>query len=126
MFRPIELTMTITYDNKRGMEFTVNVRLSNNYSIIVQVDLVSTRSPALAKTKFLIPYGHHGFTGPFDFNRLEERVCQLLKVMYKDKHTGEFRQEDMVETIDILMMHEAPVIDINIHDLYSVYTAASV
>nr|AIT38554.1 C1 [Tomato leaf curl betasatellite] len=126
MFRPIELTMTITYDNKRGMEFTVNVRLSNNYSIIVQVDLVSTRSPALAKAKFLIPYGHHGFTGPFDFNSLEEGVCHLLKIMYKDSQIGEFRQEDMIETIDILMMHEAPVIDINVRDMYDVYRNASV
>nr|ADO20902.1 C1 [Tomato leaf curl Patna betasatellite] len=126
MFRPIELTMTIKYDNKRGMEFTVNMRLRNDNSIIIQVDLVSTRSPALAKTKFLIPYGHHGFTGPFDFNSLEERICQLLNVMYKDSTVGEFKQEDMIGTIDILMMEEAPVIDIHVDEMYNVYTSASV
>ncbi|CDR55244.1 betaC1 protein [Mirabilis leaf curl betasatellite] len=118
--------MTIKYDNKRGMEFTVNVRLKNDNSIIVQIDLVSTRSPALAKAKFLIPYGHHGFTGPFDFNSLEERICHLLKITYEDSTIGEFRKEGMVETIDILMMHDAPVFDINVHDLYDVYTNACV
>ncbi|ADO20903.1 C1 [Tobacco leaf curl Patna betasatellite] len=118
--------MTIKYNNKKGMEFTINVRLRNDNSIIVQVDLISTRSPALAKAKFLIPYGHHGFTGPFDFNSIEEGIRHLLKIMYKDSTIGEFRREDMVETIDILMMHEAPVVDINVHDLYDVYTNASV
>nr|QPF20450.1 C1 protein [Tomato leaf curl Joydebpur betasatellite] len=118
MFHLTEFIMTIKYDNKNGMEFTVNVKLTNDDSIMVHVDLTSTRSPALAKAKFRIPYGHQGFIGPFDFNDIEEGICHLLKIMYKDSTIKEFRREDMVECIDILMMNEAPVVNINVIEEY--------
>nr|AQU42538.1 C1 [Chili leaf curl betasatellite] len=114
--------MTITYNNEKGMEFTINVKINEDNSLRVRVDLCSTRSPALAKKTFMIPYGHDGIIPPFDFNDLEEGIHHILKVMYKDSDIGEFRQEDMVESIDILMMHEAPVVDIRIGDEYDVYT----
>ncbi|AYF57946.1 C1 protein [Tomato leaf curl Joydebpur betasatellite 2] len=114
MFKLTELIMTIKYDNRNGMEFTVNVKLTNDTSIMVHVDLTSTRSPALAKAKFRIPYGHHGFIGPFDFNSIEEGICHLLKLIYKDSTIREFRREDMVESIDMLMMTEAPVVNIDV------------
>ncbi|ABP57433.1 C1 protein [Tomato leaf curl Joydebpur betasatellite] len=118
MFHLTKLLMTRKYDNKNGMEFTINVKLMNDNSIMVHVDLVSTRSPALAKAKFRIPYGHHGFTGPFDFNNIEEGICHLLRIMYKDSTIWEFRREDMVEGIDILMMNEAPVVNIDLMGEY--------
>nr|UWQ56659.1 C1 [Tomato leaf curl Bangladesh betasatellite] len=112
--------MTITYDNEKGMVFTINVKISENNSVIVRIDLCSTRTPALAKKTFMIPYGHDGIIQPFDFNNLEEGITNILQVMYKDSHIGEFRQEDMVETIDLLMMEEAPLVDIRIGDEYDV------
>nr|ANZ52521.1 C1 protein [Tomato leaf curl Joydebpur virus] len=103
--------MTIKYHNSNGLEFTVNVKLTNDNSIMVHVDLTSTRSPALAKAKFRIPYAHHGIIPPFDFNDLEEGIGNLLKLMYKDSTIREFRREDMGESIDILMMSEAQAVD---------------
>ncbi|AGM90566.1 C1 protein [Tobacco leaf curl Yunnan betasatellite] len=118
--------MTIKYKNNKGMEFIIDVKLRANNSILVQIELISAASPALARRKFMIPYGHNGIIPPFDFNNLEEGIRHLLLIMYKDSTIGEFRQEDMVETIDILMMHEAPVHDINVQDDYDVYTLTSV
>nr|AGA60247.1 C1 [Tomato leaf curl Ranchi betasatellite] len=114
--------MTIKYNNRKGMEFTIDVRLKDDNSILVQIGLCSTRSPAMAKKTFLITYGHDGIIPPFDFNNIEEEIHNMLRFMYKDSHVREFRQEDMVEAIDILMMHEAPVVDIRIWDDYDVCT----
>nr|UWQ56664.1 C1 [Tomato leaf curl Bangladesh betasatellite] len=114
--------MTIKYTNEKGMIFTIDVKINEDNSIIVRIELCSTRSPALARKTFMIPYGHDGIIPPFDFNNLEEGIHNILKVMYRDCHVGEFRQEDMVESIDILMMHEAPVIDIRIGDDYDICT----
>nr|AOA49812.1 BC1 [Ageratum leaf curl betasatellite]ATG34087.1 beta C1 protein [Ageratum leaf curl betasatellite] len=119
-------TLTIQCNNTKGMEFTIDVKLKEDNSIIVQIELCSTRSPTLAKKMFMIPYGHDGIIPPFDFNNLEEGIRNILKFMYKDSHIGDFRQEDMVETIDMLMMQEAPVIDIRIGDDYDICTNATV
>nr|AFJ54054.1 C1 [Tomato leaf curl Bangladesh betasatellite]AFJ54055.1 C1 [Tomato leaf curl Bangladesh betasatellite]AFJ54056.1 C1 [Tomato leaf curl Bangladesh betasatellite]AFJ54057.1 C1 [Tomato leaf curl Bangladesh betasatellite] len=116
------MQMTIKYTNEKGMVFTIDVKINEDNSILVRIELCSTRSPALAKKTFLIPYGHDGIIPPFDFNNLEEGIHNILKVMYRDCHVGEFRQEDMVEAIDIMMMHEAPVVDIRIGDEYDVCT----
>ncbi|ADO95328.1 C1 protein [Tomato leaf curl betasatellite-Panipat 2 [India:Panipat:Papaya:2008]] len=114
--------MTIKYDNEKGMVFTIDVKINDDNSILVRIDLCSTRSPALAKKTFMIPYGHDGIIPPFDFNNLEEGIHNILKVIYRDSHVGEFRQEDMVEAIDIMIMQEAPLVDIRIGDEYDVCT----
>nr|WAE59844.1 beta C1 protein [Chili leaf curl betasatellite] len=114
--------MTIKYTNEKGMVFTIDVKINEDSSILVRIELCSTRSPALAKKTFMIPYGHDGIIPPFDFNNVEEGIHNILKVMYRDCHVADFRQEDMVESIDILMMHEAPLVDIRIADEYDVCT----
>nr|AGE84601.1 C1 protein [Chili leaf curl betasatellite] len=116
------MQMTIRYNNDKGMEFTIDVKINEDNSVLVTIELCSTRTPALAKKTFMIPYGHDGIIPPFDFNNLEEGIHNILKVMYRDCRIWEFRQEDMVESIDIFMMHEAPVVDIRIGDAYDVYT----
>ncbi|ABG26124.1 C1 protein [Tomato leaf curl Vietnam virus satellite DNA beta VRQ] len=118
--------MTIKYNNKKGMEFIINVRLNEDSSILVLIELISTKSPALAKKKFMIPYRHSGIIPPFNFNGLEEGIKNLLDVMYKESTITEFKQEDMIETIDIMMMHDAPVDDINIGDEYDVFMNTNV
>nr|AYM55058.1 C1 protein [Tomato leaf curl betasatellite] len=114
--------MTIKYNNKKGMGITIDVKINEDNSILVQIELFSTQSPALAKKTFMIPYGHDGIIPPFDFNALEEGIQNLLQIMYKDSEKKEFRQEDKVETIDLLMIEEAPLVDIRIGDEYDVYT----
>nr|ANC48012.1 C1 protein [Tomato leaf curl betasatellite] len=116
------MPMTINYNNGKGMIFTIDVKINEDNRIIVRIELCSLKSQALAKKTFMIPYGHDGIIPPFDFNNIEEGIHNLLQFMYRDCHVGEFRQEDMVEAIDILMMHEAPVIDICIGDEYDVCT----
>nr|AYM55062.1 C1 protein [Tomato leaf curl betasatellite] len=114
--------MTIKYNNKKGMEFPIDVKINEDNSILVQIELFSTQSPALAKRTFMIPSSHDGIIPPFDFNALEEGIQNLLQIMYKDSDIKEFRQEDMVETIDLLMIEEAPLVDIRIGDEYDVHT----
>nr|AWD84459.1 C1 protein [Tomato leaf curl Joydebpur betasatellite] len=110
--------MTIKYKNQKGMEFIIDVTILKDNSFIVQIQMISTRSPGLAKGRFMIPYGHSGIIPPFNFNSIEERIHNLLAIMYKESTIGEFKQEDMIEGIDMLMMEEAPVIDINVMDEY--------
>ncbi|CAD65761.1 C1 protein [Ageratum yellow vein Sri Lanka betasatellite] len=118
--------MTIKYNNKKGMEFIVDVKLVQEDKISVQIQVLSTQSASLAKKTFMIPYGHAGIIPPFDFNSLEEGIINIIKIMYKETTIGEFKQEDMIEIVDILMMQEAPVIDINVADEYEVYSNVSV
>nr|ABR08358.1 C1 [Croton yellow vein mosaic betasatellite]AUT36484.1 C1 protein [Croton yellow vein mosaic betasatellite] len=112
--------MTIKYQNEKGLKFIIDVRLKSNNSFNVIIELFSTRSPVLVKNKFIIPYVHEGIIPPFDFNILEEGIKDILDIMYKMSSFDEFKQEDMTELIDILMMHEAPVNDIHIEDEYDV------
>nr|QBO66597.1 pathogenicity determinant protein [Tomato leaf curl betasatellite] len=116
------MQMTIKYNNDKGMVFTVDVNINEDNSVLVRIELCSTGSPALAKKTFMISYGHDGIILPFEFNNLEEGVHNILKTMYRDCHVGHFRQEDMVEAIDIVMMHEAPLVDIRVGDEYDVCT----
>nr|ADB43294.1 C1 protein [Tomato leaf curl China betasatellite] len=118
--------MTIKYNNNKGLEFIIDVKLQEDTSILVQIELASTRSPALAKKKFMIPYRHNGIIPPLDFNSLEEGIRHCLKIMYKESTIWEFRQEDMVQVVDILMMEEAPVEDIDVGDEYDVFLNSSV
>nr|SCA59512.1 betaC1 protein [Papaya leaf curl betasatellite] len=117
--------MTIKYVNQKGLVFIINVTLRGDESIKVYIQLTSTRSPALVKKKFMLPYKHDGIIPPFDFNNLEEGIKNILAIMYRDSSFDEFKQEDMTEIIDILMMHEAPVFDIKIFDEYGVCTNVS-
>nr|WNV36337.1 C1 protein [Tobacco curly shoot betasatellite] len=118
--------MTIKYNNKKGMEFIIDVKLKEDNSIVVQIELISTKSPALAKKVYMIPYGHSGIIPPFNFNNLEEGIRNLLCIMYEESTIKDFKQEDMVETIDILMMQEAAVEDIEIDNEYDIGTIASI
>nr|ADB43299.1 C1 protein [Tomato leaf curl China betasatellite] len=118
--------MTIEYNNNKGLEFIIDVKLQEDSTILVQIELASTRSPALAKKKFMIPYRHNGIIPPLDFNSLEEGIRHCLKIMYKESTIWEFRQEDMVQVVDILMMEEAPVEDIDVGDEYDVFLNSSV
>nr|QCE30479.1 C1 protein [Papaya leaf curl virus] len=112
--------MTIVYQNETGWKFIIDVRLKSNNSFNVIIKLFSTRSPVLVKNQFLIPYGHKGIIPPFDFNNLEEGIKNILAIMNKMSSFDEFKEEDMTDLIDILMMHEAPVNDLHIEDEYDV------
>nr|UMZ08586.1 beta C1 [Tomato leaf curl betasatellite] len=118
--------MTITYKNTKGMTFVINVRLRRENSISVEIDLFLTKKPFLHKEQFIIPYGHQGIIAPFDFNDLEEGIKGLINIMYADSPAEEFRHEDMVEAIDILMMNEAPVVEINIVEKFNVYSTTNI
>nr|AIY67793.1 beta-satellite pathogenicity beta C1 protein [Croton yellow vein mosaic betasatellite] len=112
--------MTIIYQNEMGLKFIIDVKLKSNNSFNVIIQLFSTRSPVLVKNKFIIPYGHEGIIPPFDFNNLEEGIRNILSIMYRMASFDEFKEEDMTEIIDILIIHEAPVNDIHIEDEYVV------
>nr|WMV94290.1 putative C1 protein [Tobacco leaf curl betasatellite] len=125
-FEPSPNTMTIQFQNQKGMEFLLDVRLKDDNSIMVQIPLFSTRFSALTTKKFMIPYGHNGIVPPFHFNNLEEGIPNMLAFMYKESTMGDFKQEDMVEGIGVLLIEEAPVIEINVMDEYDVFTHSSV
>nr|AIU44097.1 betaC1 [Croton yellow vein mosaic betasatellite] len=110
--------MTIIYQNETGLKFIIDVKLKSNNSFNVIIKLFSTRSPVLVKNKFIIPYSHEGIIPPFDFNILEEGVKNILKIMYRMASFDEFKEEDMTEVIDILMVQEAPVINIDFEGDY--------
>nr|ACC77741.1 C1 protein [Croton yellow vein mosaic betasatellite] len=112
--------MTIIYQNETGLKFIIDVKLKSNNSFNVIIQLFSTRSPVLVKNKFIIPYGHEGIIPPFDFNHLEEGIRNILAIMDRMASFDEFKEEDMTEIIDILMIHEGPVHDIHIDDEYVV------
>ncbi|ACM61857.1 beta C1 [Ageratum yellow vein virus defective satellite DNA beta] len=67
-----------------------------------------------------------GIIPPFNFNALEEGIKNILRIMYRDSTIEEFKSEDMVEIIDIMMQQEAPVLDIQVNDEYHVYKNVTV
>ncbi|AHN49651.1 C1 protein [Malvastrum leaf curl Guangdong betasatellite] len=118
--------MTIRYKNTKGVSFVINVRLRKENSISVEIDLFSQKTPYLHKQQFVIPYSHQGIITPFNFNDLEEGIKGLMNVMYAESPADEFRHEDMIEAIDILMMQEAHVIDINLGDKFNMNSCTSI
>nr|AGA60239.1 C1 [Papaya leaf curl betasatellite] len=110
--------MTIIYQNETGLKFIIDVKLKNNNSFNVIIKLFSTRSPVLVTNKFIIPYSHEGIIPPFDFNNLEEGIKNILTIMYRMASFDEFKEEDMTEVIDILMVQEAPVNNIDFEGEY--------
>nr|QBO66594.1 pathogenicity determinant protein [Tomato leaf curl betasatellite] len=116
------MQLTIKHTNERGMVITVDVKIHEDNSILVRIELCSTRSPALARKTFMITYIHDGNILPCHFNNLEEGIHNILKTMYRDCYVGHFCQEDKVEAIDIVMMHEAPFVDIRVAHEYDVCT----
>nr|ARE29913.1 C1 [Corchorus yellow vein mosaic betasatellite] len=112
--------MTIHYANNKGLRFTIKVRLQGAKFVMVNVDFFSTRAPALIKRRFRIPYGHEGIIQPFDFNGLELGIQGMIDLLYKDGTLEKFKEEEMIEMIDILMMQEANVEAINLDVNYDV------
>nr|AIO11235.1 beta C1 protein [Andrographis yellow vein leaf curl betasatellite] len=112
--------MTITYKDQGGMEFIIDVMSRGDNSIIVRIELISTRSPVLLRAKTRIPYSHTGVMIPFNFNELEEGIRNTLDLMYQESPIQDFKQEDMVEAIDILLMHEAHVLGLDVDENYVV------
>nr|SIP63040.1 betaC1 protein [Croton yellow vein mosaic betasatellite] len=112
--------MTIIYQNETGLKFIIDVRLKSNNSFHVIIQIFFTRSPVLVKNKLIIPYAHEGIIPPFNSRNLEEGTKTILTIIYRMASLDEFREEDMTEIIDILMIHEAPVNDIHIDDEYVV------
>nr|WDE40493.1 betaC1 protein [Sida yellow mosaic China satellite DNA beta] len=117
--------MTIRYTTTKGLSFIINVRLKSDREISTEIQFFSTRTPFLQQQHFRIPYTHQGIITPFDFNALEEGIKNLLRLMYRDSPQADFRYEDMIEAIDILMMQEAPVLDINLGEEYQVYSSTT-
>nr|UZN46552.1 C1 protein [Sida yellow vein virus satellite DNA beta] len=118
--------MTIKYKNTKGLEFQIDVRLKEDDTVVVQLRLFSTRSQALTRRDILIPYAYGRIIEPFDFNSLEEGIRNIVDTMYRESPLNEFRQEDVVEAIDILMIQEARVEDIDLVVGYDVYTHSTV
>ncbi|AFU81117.1 beta C1 protein [Mungbean yellow mosaic India virus associated betasatellite [India: Faizabad: Cow Pea:2012]] len=110
----VNSNMTIRYTNKKGLSFIIDVRLRGPNFVLVKIQFFSNRAPALIRRRFSIPYGHDGIIVPFDFNGLEEGIQTTLEVMYKDATYEEFKREEMVEMIDIIMLQEARVRNINL------------
>nr|ANC48018.1 C1 protein [Tomato leaf curl betasatellite] len=118
--------MTIHYTNTRGLKFIIEVRLQGPKFVMVKVQFFSTRAPAMIKRRFNIPYGHNGIILPFDFNGLETGIRDMIEYLYKDAHYEQFKQEELVEMIDILMMQDANVMDINVDVAFDVTQNATI
>ncbi|AID50185.1 beta C1 protein [Papaya leaf curl China betasatellite [China:Hainan:2014]] len=117
--------MTIRYTNNKGLRFKIDVTLQGPKFVMVNIIMFSTRAPALIRKKFSIPYGHDGIIIPFDFNELETGIEAMIDTLYKDATYEQFRTEEMVEMIDILMMHDARVVGINLDVAYDVSNTTS-
>ncbi|CAJ21290.1 C1 protein [Malvastrum leaf curl betasatellite] len=117
--------MTIKYTTRKGLSFIINVRLEPHREVSTEIQFYSTKTPFLQKQYFRIPYTHQGIITPFNFNALEEGIKNLIHIMYTDSHHEDFRYEDLIEAIDILMMHEAPVLHINLGEEYQVYSSTT-
>ncbi|CAD65756.1 C1 protein [Tomato leaf curl Laos betasatellite] len=112
--------MTLQYRNTKGLRFMIDVRLQGERFVMVKIRFSSTRAPALIKRKFNIPYGHDGIIVPFDFNVLETGIKDMMEILFKDASLETFKPEEMVQIIDIIMMHDANVMDINLDVEYDV------
>nr|QID21124.1 beta C1 [Tomato leaf curl betasatellite] len=110
--------MTIVYNNGNGIKFIIDVRLQQ--FIRVQVQVYSTNQPVLTGIRCNIPYTYVQMVPPFDFNGTEELVRDRKGLMYVNSDISNFKQEEMIETIDILMMHWLSDMGVDTVDLYSV------
>ncbi|BAF49382.1 C1 protein [Honeysuckle yellow vein beta-[Japan:Masuda:2003]] len=110
--------MTITYNNGRGIKFIIDVRPHQVIRVIVQV--YSTNQPVLTGFKCDIPYTYVQMVPPFDFNGVEELIRDTLELMYDMSGISNFKQEEMIDSIDMVMMHWLSDMGVDTLDRYSV------
>ncbi|BAF75929.1 betaC1 protein [Tomato yellow dwarf disease associated satellite DNA beta-[Kochi]] len=110
--------MTITYNNGKGIKFIVDVRLHQLLKVIVQV--YSTNKPVLTGFKCHIPYTYVQMVPPFDFNGAEELIRETLELMYEDSDISNFKQEEMIDSIDMVMMHWLGHMGVDTVDRYTI------
>ncbi|BAG12169.1 putative C1 protein [Eupatorium yellow vein mosaic betasatellite] len=94
--------MTITYNNGWGLKFTIDVRLQPTLRVMVKV--FSTNQPVMACFNCTIPYTYVEMVPPLDFNGTEEAIKNRLEIMYHDSNIFDFKEEEMLDTIDALML----------------------
>ncbi|BAF64266.1 putative betaC1 protein [Honeysuckle yellow vein mosaic disease associated satellite DNA beta-[Nara]] len=110
--------MTITYNNGKGIKFVIDVRLHQILRVIVQV--YSTNQPVLTGFRCDIPYIYVHMVPPFDFNGTEELIKDTLELMYDGSDISNFKQEEMIDSIDMVMMHWLTDMGVDTVDRYSV------
>nr|AGO64143.1 beta C1 protein [Honeysuckle yellow vein mosaic betasatellite]APC93974.1 beta C1 protein [Tomato leaf curl betasatellite] len=110
--------MTIVYNNGNGIKFIIDVRLQQ--FIRVQVQVYSTNQPVLTGIRCNIPYTYVQMVPPFDFNGTEELVRDTLELMYDDSDISNFKQEEMIDSIDMVMMHWLSDMGVDTVDRYVV------
>ncbi|BAF64265.1 putative betaC1 protein [Honeysuckle yellow vein mosaic disease associated satellite DNA beta] len=116
--------MTITYDNGKGIKFIVDVRLHQIIRVLVKV--YSTNQPVLTGFKCDIPYTYAHMVLPFDFNGTEELIRDTLELMYDGSEFSNFKQEEMIDSIDMVMMHSLTHMGVDTVDRYDVRSSYTI
>ncbi|BAD23958.1 putative C1 protein [Honeysuckle yellow vein mosaic betasatellite] len=110
--------MTITYNNGRGIKFIIDVRLHQIIRVIVQV--YSTNQPVLTGFKCNIPYTYVQMVPPFDFNGGRGAYQGHTGIWYDRSDISNFKQEEMIDSIDMVMMHWLSDMGVDTVEKYSI------
>nr|AHX25684.1 C1 protein [Bhendi yellow vein betasatellite] len=110
------IKMTRFSKNREGIVFKVDVRLMQQQRISVQMQISSTRSPAISTKTFIIDYTYQQLHIPFDFNGLEGTITSTFKFHYWGSKAEEILEEDIIHMVDIIIIENPDIMGMDVNE----------
>ncbi|CAJ76463.1 putative C1 protein [Siegesbeckia yellow vein virus-[GD24]-associated DNA beta] len=110
--------MTITYNNGKGVTFTINVRISPNLK--VHLSMLCTNEPVMSRYNYILPYEHEDIFPPFDINGTEEAVKETITIMTEGVYFKNITKEELLDSIDTMMIERFQFIELDTKGVTSV------
>ncbi|ADQ55884.1 C1 protein [Bhendi yellow vein India betasatellite [India:Guntur:OY163:2006]] len=108
--------MTRFSKTREGIVFKVDVRLMQQQRISVQMQISSTRSPAISTKTFIIYYTYQQLHIPFDFNSLEGTITSTFKFHYWGSKAEEILEEDIIHMVDIIIIENPEIMGMDVNE----------
>ncbi|ADQ55873.1 C1 protein [Bhendi yellow vein mosaic betasatellite [India:Karnal:OY80:2006]] len=108
--------MTMFSRTREGILFKVEVRLMQQQRISVQMQISSTRCPAISTKTFIIDYTCHQLQIPFDFNGLEGAITSTFKFHYWGSKAEEILDEDIIHMVDIIRRENPEIMRMDVNE----------
>ncbi|ADQ55859.1 C1 protein [Bhendi yellow vein India betasatellite [India:Sonipat:EL12:2006]] len=102
--------------NREGIVFKEDVRLMQQQRISVQMQISSTRSPAISTKTFIIDYTYQQLHIPFDFNGLEGTITSTFKFHYWGSKAEEILEEDIIHMVDIIIIENPEIMGMDVNE----------
>nr|ALB26189.1 C1 [Bhendi yellow vein mosaic betasatellite] len=110
------IKMTRFSKNREGIVFKVDVKLRQTQRISVQMQISSTRSPAISTKTFITDYTYQQLHIPFDFSGLEGTITSTFKFHYWGSKAEEDIEEDIIHMVDKIINENPDIMGMDVNE----------